>query len=222
MHTRIYYERNLPHYQPARATYLVNIRLAGSLPRDTYEEIEREYRRFREKLQGKNLSPAAVSEYRERQYQYFLDIDRLLDAARDGPCWLSNHSVAHIVADAIRDQDGKRYSLLAYCIMPNHVHIVMTLLDKRTEVRSTRYSAPGSDFPLTRIMRQLKGRSAREANLILHRAGAFWQHESYDHVIRSAEELERILWYIVINPVAAGLARTWDDWKWTYCREGLL
>ncbi len=52
--------------------------------------------------------------------------------------------------------------------------------------------------------------------------GAFWQHESYDHVIRNGPELGRIVRYILDNPVAAGLCKNWEDWPWTYVKAGIL
>jgi len=217
----VYYERNLPHYQPPYATYLVSIRLAGSLPREAYERVQQEYEDFKRAMSAKVLSSSKIQQYRERQFQYLIDMDRILDASQHGPKWLGDDTAAEVVARAIRVNDKKLYDLLAFTIMPNHVHIVLTLLEQRTEVRPTT-SVPGSQYLLTRIIRQLKGASAREANLILNRTGSFWQHESFDHVIRDSAELERILWYVVENPVAAGLVTHWKEWRWTYCRDGLL
>jgi putative transposase len=57
--------------------------------------------------------------------------------------------------------------------------------------------------------------------LILEREGEFWQHENYDHVVRSEAELSRIIQYVVNNPVQAGLAEKPKDWKWTYSKYGL-
>ena len=68
-------------------------------------------------------------------------------------------------------------------------------------------------------LRSLKGRSAREANLLLGREGAFWQAESYDHVVRNAAEMQRIVAYILENPVKAGLAADWQQWPHTYWRD---
>ncbi|HCA80801.1 MAG TPA: hypothetical protein DEP53_13820 [Bacteroidetes bacterium] len=67
-------------------------------------------------------------------------------------------------------------------------------------------------------MQSLKRHTAREANKILGRRGAFWQDESYDHVIRNSEELERIVLYVLHNPVKAGFVKNWRDWKWSYSR----
>lgn len=88
---------------------------------------------------------------------------------------------------------------------------------QRTEVRSTT-----AKYLLTDVLRKLKGSTAYECNQILGRSGAFWQHESYDHVIRDDAELERTTWYILQNPVKAGLCKDWRDWKWSYVKEGLI
>ncbi|MEW5986568.1 MAG: hypothetical protein AB1791_08050 [Chloroflexota bacterium] len=67
----------------------------------------------------------------------------------------------------------------------------------------------------------MKGYTAGQANLLLERTGAFWQHESYDHYVRDAAELERIVAYVVNNPVKAGLVTDWQEWPWAYCKYTL-
>lgn len=74
-------------------------------------------------------------------------------------------------------------------------------------------------YPLTDTLKLLKGRTARYCNQELHRTGKFWHHESYDHVVRNQKEYERIVWYILNNPVKAGLVETWKDWKFTFVKE---
>ena len=71
-------------------------------------------------------------------------------------------------------------------------------------------------YPLKRIMQSLKRYTARQANKVLERKGAFWQAESYDHVVRDADELVRIVQYVINNPVKAGLVSYWEAWPWTY------
>ena len=68
-------------------------------------------------------------------------------------------------------------------------------------------------------MKSVKGISAREANKILNRKGSFWQSESYDHIVRNEEELERIIKYVIYNPVKAGLVDKWEDWENNYIAE---
>ena len=45
----------------------------------------------------------------------------------------------------------------------------------------------------------------------------FWQHESYDHVVRDENELGRIVEYVLNNPVKVGFCENWEDWKYSYC-----
>ena len=71
-------------------------------------------------------------------------------------------------------------------------------------------------------MRQIKGLAAVECNRVLHRSGAFCEHESYDHVIRMGKELEHTIWYVLINPVKAALVTSREQRKWTYLKEGVL
>jgi putative transposase len=83
--------------------------------------------------------------------------------------------------------------------MANHVHVLLAPL-----------------APLEQITQQIKGASAREANLILCRTGSpFWQKESFDHWIRNPAELQKIRAYIEHNPVAAGLVARPEDWPWS-------
>jgi len=112
----------------------------------------------------------------------------------------------------------EEYDLLAYCIMPNHVHLVFTVRhDFITSVRAeARATSTTSRYIMTDILRLIKGATAREANKILNRTGAFWQHESYDRVVRDEKELNRIIGYTINNPVKAGLVKNAEDWKWTY------
>lgn len=72
------------------------------------------------------------------------------------------------------------------------------------------------------ILENLKWYTALNCNRILGREGQFWQHESYDHLIRDSEELERTIWYILNNPVRAGLTDSWDHWAWNYVKPGLV
>ena len=199
---KLYYQRRLPHIQPFDATIFVTFRLANSLPKQIIIQLL-EDREQREKLINteKNIKrrKALLEEERRRYFGHF---DEYLDRVEESPHWLSEPEVANIIAEAIKYQDGKQYILNAFCVLPNHVHIMIDV--KR------------SSGPLNRILQKLKSYTAIQANKILHRNGAFWHHESYDHVVRDGSEFERIVWYILQNPVKVGLCRTWENWKWSY------
>src|SRR5262249_46563810 len=106
------------------------------------------------------------------------------------PLYLRRPEIARLVVAALRDGQHRfyRYQLHSFVVMPNHVHMLVT-----SKVVATRWLGP------------LKGFTGHEAKRILGRGGPFWQDESYDHVVRSDGEFERIRAYIESNPVAAGL-----------------
>jgi putative transposase len=137
--------------------------------------------------------------------EQFEAMDRLLDRARTGPRYLAEAAVARVVVQAIRHgaDELKRYDLHAFVVMPNHVHLLVT-----PHVANARWLGP------------LKGFTGAGANRILHRKGPFWQDESYDHLVRSAEEFRKIVGYIEHNPVAAGLVNVAEEYPWSSAAGG--
>jgi putative transposase len=205
MKTNLYkpsYRRNLPHLQPPGATIFVTFRLAGSLPRELSLSWQAEMKR----LEG--LDCTDNQRYQQRR-RWFAKFEAALHKASNSPVWLKNENVASIVAENFHRNDSQIFRLDAYCIMPNHVHAVIAPL-RKTELEYV---------SLATMMQLLKGRTSREANLLLGRSGPFWAQESYDHVVRDAEEWQRIVAYVLNNPVKAGLVKDWKDWKWSYRRE---
>jgi len=156
---------------------------------------------------------------------WFLKFEATLHQAKFGPIWMRDEKVANAVADSLRALHGKAYRLDAYSVMSNHVHTIFKPFVTENNLRE-RKNKDGhpifiSDYPsLSGIMHSLKGRSARECNLILLRSGSFWEHESFDHVIRPGK-FDATLRYVLNNPVKAGLAQHWREWPWNYCRKEL-
>jgi putative transposase len=136
----------------------------------------------------------------ESSGKIFASYDRILDKAQSGPLWLRDFRIAKTVFSVLNaGQQRKMFALHAHVIMANHVHVLIS---------------PHS--PLAQITQQIKGASAREANLILGRTGSrFWQDESFDHWIRNPEEWQRVRAYIERNPVVAGLVHKPEDWPWS-------
>jgi putative transposase len=116
--------------------------------------------------------------------------------------------IAQINKQAIHHFDEKYYQLICYCIMSNHIHLVIKFLD----------NAPD----LSQIMHSIKRFSAKESNIILGKTGKFWTTESYDHLVRDSNELRHIVSYVLNNPVKAGLANQWQKWPHTFVREDYL
>jgi REP element-mobilizing transposase RayT len=150
----------------------------------------------------KPLAPqVAESSAGETFIQRFRRMDAILDRAVNGPVWLQDGDVAKSVTLVIERGAGelRHYRLHSFVVMANHVHLLITPL-----------------CPLSRLTNGLKGVSARECNKILRRTGNhFWQDESFDPWIRTADEFRRIQAYIEQNPVTAGLVKAPADWPWS-------
>ena len=172
----------LPHWTAAHAVYHCVFRLADSLPAAVIE-------RYREEA---HLATAGSTEKArlEARVEHYLDEGH-------GDCWLSQPNVAAAVAGALTHFESARYELSAWCVMPNHVHAVVR---------------PFGGHALSAILQTWKSFSAKQANQLLGRQGVFWQKESYDHIVRDADELEQTIRYVAENPIRAGLT----DWPWVY------
>ena len=202
----IYYRRNLPHFQPTGATFFVTFRLAGSLPRHIIDEIQIERDIIDKHLQTSTDELKHQDHTFIEKHRMFDKYDNALNFTKDSPHWLHQPRVATIVSQSLHFYDSSIYTLHAYSIMPNHVHVVITPLEQ----------ADGTHRSLTSILHSLKSYTAHKANKILKRTGEFWQEESYDHVVRNAEEFDRTIAYILYNPYKAGLVEEDEDWPWNY------
>lgn len=215
-----FFLRNLPHYHLPNAAYFITFRLAGSLPMEAWKHLQEEYEQQKQILANKFQGQTLQEERYKLQKQYFARVDAALDRAENGPRWLSEPRFAEIVTQQIHNLHPSYYSLHAYCLMSNHVHV---LLDQQ-DIPEPPPLKDGQHYTaLSHAMRLLKGRTGYAcAALLSEHKGAFWQHESYDHVVRNEKEFERILAYIVNNPVKAGLVNNWQDWAYTYVNPDLL
>ncbi len=122
-----------------------------------------------------------------------------------GSCILARPELANLVQKSVRFFDGQRYSLAAWCVMPNHVHAVFTAL--------------GTHDP-SDILHSWKSYTSHEMNKILRITGSRWERESFDHLIRSLEHFEAFVQYVENNPVAAGLCRLPEDWPYSSAFRG--
>lgn len=242
----------LPHITPLGGTFFVTYRLFGSIPGAVINKLKNEYETtllqftppeliglknslsslsdfkfsdnwFENKqLKIKDLeiiknqiSPEAQSiidsilkkKKRIESKRYFKKMDDFLDQNLQEPLWLKNPEIADLNFQNIIYYAKENYDLWAFTIMSNHAHILLT--HKET--------AP----VLWKILQKQKRYSGIKSNKILGRNGRFWERESYDHEVRKGE-FNRILHYILNNPVKAGFVKNWRDWKWTYCHPKLL
>jgi REP element-mobilizing transposase RayT len=183
---------HLPHWTREGATYAVTFRLADSLPQAALQKLMEEREWASRRAQGQKASDSD-GERRLRRLQSE-KMEEYLDAGH-GKSWLRKDAVAEVVADAVRFFDGNRYDLAAWCVMPNHVHVVVR---------------PMGSNDLPEIVHSWKSFSAKRANRILKRTGKFWQTEYYEHLIRDEKDFRRRVEYVLTNPERVGL----KEWKW--------
>jgi REP element-mobilizing transposase RayT len=145
--------------------------------------------------------PAAVldSVRRLNKIEQFRRCDRLLDAG-NGSALLKAPEAAQIVSDALAHFDGERYVLIAWCVMPNHVHAVIE---------------PIGEHLLSEVVKSWKAYSAARINAMLGRSGRFWAPEYFDRFMRSDEHLAATIAYVENNPVAARLCASPSEWRFS-------
>ena len=187
----------LPHWEMEGAIYSVTFRLGDSLPQELLSRLEFERKDIvrTAKQLGRDLTDAEKRQLADLRGR----LDEALDAGH-GACQLARPEVAEMVYQALHFFDGQRYVLVAACVMPNHVHAVF---------------APLPGHGLADILHSWKSFTSNQANKLLGTPGPFWEREYFDHLVRNAAELERIVRYVVENPRKAGL----KDWKWIWARN---
>jgi REP element-mobilizing transposase RayT len=132
-----------------------------------------------------------------------IHVDRLLDSG-GGTCLLRTPEHAEFVQAALMQADGQRYRLVAWCIMPNDVHVV------------------AEQFPnhrMSAIIQAWKSTSAHNINHRLGRSGRLWRREYFDRFMRDKNHLLTTIEYVEHNPVQARLAQYAADWRWSSARH---
>ena len=185
---RAWYSRGYqPHMDASAAYQAISFRLADSVPGALLDAW-----RVQKALAGPDASRQEKARLRRVIAEYE---DRGL-----GACHLRVPRVAELVQQALHFYDGKSYRLFEWCVMPNHVHV---LIQQRAGV------------PLGRVVSSWKTYSARRANAMLGRQGRFWMPDYFDRYIRSPAHFDRACHYIRNNPVKARLCEKAEDWPWS-------
>ncbi len=201
-HVPIHDRGYLPHWEVGERPQFITFRLADSLPRQVAERLAEEgHLGARASCPHDDENAAETAALRKDQARQA--VDEALDAGH-GTCHLQDHRIAELVENALLHFDGTRYKLHAWTIMPNHVHVLVT---------------PLHDNSLSAIMHSWKSFTAKEANNLLERIGAFWQEEYFDRMIRDESHWHATLDYIEYNPVKAGLCQRPEQWAYgSACR----
>ena len=179
----------LPHYDTPYRLQFITYRLADSLPKKLLDSLE---------VELLHLPEDQRDPHRKKRIEEWLD-------SGIGCCALAHPAVASYVQNAWFHFHGERYRLHAWCIMPNHVHVLIEPLTN-----------------LATIVHGWKSFTARWAlrnntklRLRIPSSNLFWMRDYWDRFIRDANHYGRVVQYIHENPVSAGLCSSADQWLWS-------
>jgi putative transposase len=176
---RGWHERGyLPHFDAGAIVQMITFRLADSLPRQLYER-----------------AAVAAATKQDR----YLRLEKIIDEGR-GACMLCKPQNASIVQDAMTHFDGERYRLVAWVVMPNHVHALIEQVD---------------GYQLGDIVKSWKSFSAHAINRREGKSGPIWAADYFDRYIRNEEHYANARFYIESNPVKAKLAASASAWPFS-------
>ena len=174
----------LPHFDGRAMPQFITFHLADSVPRVVIQEWRQELG-TRNSAQDKMLLQRRIEKYADQGY---------------GEALLKDHRLAEMVQDTLLRDDGKKYRLAAWVVMPNHLHFLATRFESHT---------------LSEIMQSFKSLTSHKANKILGRKGQFWMGDYFDRYIRNGEHFTKTVQYIEDNPVKARLCKKPEDWPFS-------
>jgi putative transposase len=191
MHKGIHNRGYLPHWDFAGSVQAITFRLGDSLPAEVVKRWKRE---LDERLESNDQD-----EVRKAQLELRRRIAEYEDAGY-GECLLAIPDHAAIVQEEIKKHHGSKYKLIEWCVMPNHVHVLVKLLD---------------DTTLHETVKRWKAVSAVHINRLSRRRGSLWMVDYHDRYIRDMDHFLNAKAYIRRNPVKAGLCENPEDWLWS-------
>ena len=121
--------------------------------------------------------------------------------------WVLPEAARAITLDSCRHDHGRTMQLHIAVVMPDHVHLILT-----PAINYDRQQV----WTLAEILWAIKSASAHRINTALNRSGKVWQHEYFDHILRSSESLNARIEYVRQNPVRAGLVGAPEDYAWMW------
>jgi putative transposase len=121
--------------------------------------------------------------------------------------WTLPADARTIVVDTCVAGNGLKFDLFGLVVMPDHVHLALVP-----------FCGSEGPIPMAEIMQAIKGTSAQRINKLLNRRGRVWQEESFDRALRTEEQVQEKLFYMLENPVRAGLVSNPLGYPWIWRR----
>lgn len=164
-------------------TQFITFNLDDSLPQIVLERLKDELKDFKGNM----------------DWARYEKIQRFLDQGA-GSCILKEPRCAELMQDALRFLDGKRYNLIAWVVMPNHVHFLARFEEGQS---------------ISKALHSLKSYTGHELKKTHPELGSVWHQESYDRYIRNEAHYWAAISYIHNNPLASKLCERADQFRWS-------
>jgi len=221
--SHLWYKHFLPHYKAENKYQMITYRLADSLPQKVLKSLT-------------YLGSPQSSAGKDPELQKRKTIESTLDRGY-GSCLLSIPDIAQKVIDTWKFYDKDKYELIAYVVMPNHVHVLIKTLNSwelgkivwawksyvtnyvlnnesyksklRISLESSINYTEFANIPEERLEHIKNVKTSGEFKI------RFWNREYWDRFIRDENHFLKAIEYIHMNPVKAGLASKADQWKWS-------
>ena len=190
-----HYRGYLPHFEKAGNYQIITFRLSDSIAQKKYKQICEHVKLFEES---------------ERNLKKRILLDEYIDGGL-GSCILAESKIAQIVKSTFLFGNGERYNLIAWVIMPNHIHLLIKTND---------------DWTVSKIVQSIKRHTSKQINIELGKRkkelfneNSIWSIDYYDRFIRDEDHFNNAVDYIHMNPVKAGLCKEIGDWRWSSACE---
>jgi REP element-mobilizing transposase RayT len=126
-------------------------------------------------------------------YRYFLTF-----CTFDRRDVFSDVATGQFVASQLRRTcRAQRFAVLAYCLMPDHAHLLV--------------EGTCDSCDLRHLMKSAKQRSGQ--SFAARHEHPLWQEGFYDRVLRPEDDARKVARYIIDNPVRAGLVASPLDYE---------
>lgn len=170
----------LPHFDQPGLVQSITYRLHDALPLPVVEAMQQDHH-WQDNIE------------KRQQLEKYLDVGY-------GNCFLRDEQIATLIEDNWKYFDGQRYRLIAWVVMPNHVHVLIEVFEGHL---------------LDKIVQSWKSYTALKANKRLKLTGRFWYPDYFDRYVRDEKHFGNLVRYIHSNPVKAGLVRSAELWPFS-------
>ncbi|MDD2228005.1 MAG: transposase [Candidatus Cloacimonetes bacterium] len=193
-----------PHFQFNDSIVFITWRLAFTLPHhilDLFHQLRKEACH-----EEKDREINYLQQNNARLFKIYQEYDLELASFKHPGFSLNETEIAKIITDAFHYFDGVRFELLAFCVMSNHIHLLVQALKQDN----------GEYYRISNIVQSLKRYTAKEINSTLGKKGQVWDDYYFDRIIRTSKSYDNVVNYILMNPVAAGLVDSPEKWRDSY------